>query len=177
MAAAPLLRQVSTLHNNRHTEGHRADPPQHILPLAGLTTALALYPKRSVYAEEPSSDPIAVIVRSKVHRSTLSTPLTRPPAPETHLRLSNPNTLPPRNLLHNTNPSIRHNLHPARKHPLLHIAIPHRPPGNSNPKKPRLPARLRSENRRRRQRRDGPRHARRAQLHLHHRLPRAAERE
>lgn len=34
---------------------------QHVLPLAGLTTALALAPKRSAFAEEPISDPIKQI--------------------------------------------------------------------------------------------------------------------
>lgn len=35
---------------------------QHVLPLAGLTAGLALMPKRSVFAEEPSSDPLAAMV-------------------------------------------------------------------------------------------------------------------
>jgi len=34
---------------------------QHVLPLAGLTTALALAPRRSAFAEEPVSDPIKEI--------------------------------------------------------------------------------------------------------------------
>ena len=37
--------------------------PQHILPLAGLTAGLALYPRSTTYAEEPlAADPIRQIV-------------------------------------------------------------------------------------------------------------------
>ena len=36
---------------------------QRILPIAGLTAGLALYPKTSAYAEEAPADPIRSIVR------------------------------------------------------------------------------------------------------------------
>lgn len=58
MAFAPLLRQVC------QTKGYFqliTNGLQHVLPLAGLTTALALAPKRSVYAEEVV-DPVKSIV-------------------------------------------------------------------------------------------------------------------
>ncbi|KXS98351.1 hypothetical protein AC578_4638 [Pseudocercospora eumusae] len=50
MAFAPLLRQ-------------------HVLPLAGLTTALVVLPKRNAYAEEPISDPIKDIRRKPIYES------------------------------------------------------------------------------------------------------------
>jgi MICOS complex subunit MIC26 len=43
---------------------------QHILPLAGLTAALTLYPKRSAFAEEPPTDPVKQIVRQLPLNST-----------------------------------------------------------------------------------------------------------
>ncbi|KAK5172995.1 uncharacterized protein LTR77_003117 [Saxophila tyrrhenica] len=41
----------------------------HILPLAGLTTGLALLPRTSAYAEEPPSDPIKQIRRKPIYSS------------------------------------------------------------------------------------------------------------
>ncbi|KAK3697609.1 hypothetical protein LTR37_017347 [Vermiconidia calcicola] len=42
---------------------------QHVLPLAGLTAGLALYPKTSVYAEERPSDPVQKIRRKSIYDS------------------------------------------------------------------------------------------------------------
>ncbi|KAL1587265.1 hypothetical protein WHR41_04330 [Cladosporium halotolerans] len=58
MAFAPLLRQ-------------------HVLPLAGLTAGLTLMPKRSVYAEEPTSDPLAAMRKRKPIYDTPSEPSIR----------------------------------------------------------------------------------------------------
>lgn len=62
MAFAPLLRQVSKLVDTFIPTNHILTAPKHVLPLAGLTAGLSLVPKRSVYAEEPSSDPLAAMV-------------------------------------------------------------------------------------------------------------------
>jgi hypothetical protein len=48
---------VLSSHSNANT-----DRKKHVLPLAGLTAGLALMPKRSVSAEERSSDPLAAMV-------------------------------------------------------------------------------------------------------------------
>ena len=51
MASAALLRQVRDL--SKRGSRRQLTLEQHVLPLAGLTTAIALYPRRTAYAEEP----------------------------------------------------------------------------------------------------------------------------
>lgn len=87
---------------------------QHVLPLAGLSTALALVPKRTAYAEEPVADPIKAIVSQPrvskgnwAMRYKAATDKLFPAHPQTHLRLPLAHALRPRNLLNHPTTSLR----------------------------------------------------------------------